>query len=207
MKRRLMFSLAALVIVLGGALIGARVLASSGVAYDPADEGYCEKYGITFNIDQVEAIYLHPETILFDPQGFLERDIASMMLGNHHAQTNDSLDVEGWVWQIERIADLPSDERQDQLPYQFAQDVIDGKETFCKIVVPHILSYLPEWADAGTTFYLTALDRIVTGFNNRRGEIVVAASHPLYKNSGENFSPGKHLDPQHHGTRAFPSSL
>ena len=88
-----------------GVLIGARVSASPGIAYDPADEGYCDQYGITINTDQVEAIYLHPETILADPEGFLDRDIASMMLMNHHAEINDPLDVDGWIRQVERIAD------------------------------------------------------------------------------------------------------
>jgi tetratricopeptide (TPR) repeat protein len=190
LKRKLVFSLIATVIILVGALIGVRVSASSGIAYNPADEGYCEKYGITINTDQVEAIYLHPETILADPEAFLSRDIASLMLANHHAQTNDPLDLDRWVKQIKRIAGLTVDERETQLPYQLTEDVIAGKETFCKIVVPHIYSYLPEWADVSTTFYQTALDPMVSGFHNRRGGIVVAVSHPLYINSEKLFRQG-----------------
>lgn len=189
MKRKILFSLIAFVILVVGALIGARALAPSGVAYDPADEGYCEKYGITFNTDQVEAIYLHPETILFDPEGFLESNIASMMLMSYHTETNDPLDSDRWIRQIERIANQPIDERKDQLPYRFAGDVIAGKETFCKIVVPHILSYLPEGADASTTFFQTALDPINTGFHNRGG-IVIGLSHSTYREAERFFGQG-----------------
>jgi tetratricopeptide (TPR) repeat protein len=67
--------------------------------------------------------------------------------------------------------------------------VVTGKETFCKLVVPHILSYLPEWADANTTFYLTALDPIGTGFHNRNG-IAIGLSHPAYVNAEKIFGQG-----------------
>ena len=128
MKRKLMFSLTVIAIVLMGILIGVRASASTGVAYDPSDEGYCEIYGITFNTDQVEAIYLHPETILADPEAFFSRDIASLMLVQRHMEENDPLEIDRWVRQVERIADLPMDEREQQLPYMLAREVVAGKE-------------------------------------------------------------------------------
>jgi tetratricopeptide (TPR) repeat protein len=183
MKKILVLTLTAVIVVGLAVFITIRAIASSGIEYDPNDQGYCETYGIKFDSTQVETIYLHPETILADPEAFLSTDLASLMLANIHTERNKFLDVNHWVQQVERIAILPIDEREQQLPYELATDVIQGKETFCKIAVPHLLSYMPEWAEVRTTIYQTALDPINSGFHNNRGGIVMAVSHPLYLNS------------------------
>jgi hypothetical protein len=74
----------------------------------------------------VDAIYLHPETILADPEAFLENDIASLMLAQRHIEINEPLDVERWIGQIEKIAYLPAEEREQQISYHFSSDIIAG---------------------------------------------------------------------------------
>jgi tetratricopeptide (TPR) repeat protein len=187
--KKLAFTMAAIVVILLFAFITARAAAPTGITYDPADQGYCEAYGIKIDSTQVEAVYLHPETILADPESFLSNDSASLHLDNRHVEVNDPLDVEGWVQQIERIESLSMDERERQTPYAFARDVIAGKETFCKIAVPHILSYLPEEAEISTTYYLAALDPINTGFYHRGG-ILIGLSHPMYAYSNRILDQG-----------------
>jgi tetratricopeptide (TPR) repeat protein len=174
--------------VLGGYVI-LRASTSDGISYDPTDEGYCEAYGITIDTTQVDAIYLHPQVILADPEAFLRSDKASLLLAQHHAEANHPFDLAGWVQKIEKIAHLPRDEREQQIPYQFSQSVLAGKETFCKIAGPHILSYLPAWAEISTIYYPTALDPIGTGFHNRAG-IVTGLSHPMYGYAERLFNQG-----------------
>jgi tetratricopeptide (TPR) repeat protein len=189
MKKKLGFSLAAIVIIALGVFITARAAAPTGIAYDPKDEGYCETYGIEIDSTQVEAIYLHPELILADREAFLSTDIASLMLANRHEEANDPLVVDHWARQIEKIADLSTGESEQQNPFTFSREVIAGKETFCKIAAPHILSYLPEGTEIGTTYYLAALDPINTGFNIRGG-ILVGLSHPMYAKADRFFNQG-----------------
>jgi tetratricopeptide (TPR) repeat protein len=189
MKRQFVFTLIVILIVALGIVIIARASAPTGIAHDPTDDGYCESYGISIDSSQVEAIYLHPETLLANPEAFLNNDIASLMLAQRHIEINEPLDVDRWTKQIERIANLPMNEREQKTPYLFSREVITGKETFCKIAVPHILSNLPEGADVSTTIYQTALDSANTGFHNREG-IVTELSHPNFGTAEKLFGQG-----------------
>jgi tetratricopeptide (TPR) repeat protein len=189
MKKKFVFTLIAILIVTLGIAITARASAPTGIAYDPTDDGYCESYGISIDSSQVEAIYLHPAIILENPEAFLNNDIASLMLAQRRIEINEPLDVERWTRQIERIANLPVDEREQKTPYLFSREITAGMETFCKIAAPHILSYLPEGVDVGTTFYQTALDSANTGFHNREG-IVTELSHPNYGMAEKLFGQG-----------------
>jgi tetratricopeptide (TPR) repeat protein len=189
MKKKLVFALVAILVIVLGAFITARAAAPTGIEYDPKDVGYCASYGITIDASQVDTIYLHPETILADPDAFLNNNLTNLMLAQRHMEMNDLVDVERWIKQIEKIADLPIQERERQIPYTFSQDVLAGRETFCKIAVPHILSYLPEGTEIRTTYYLATLDPINTGFHNREG-ILIGLSHPTYSNADRFFSQG-----------------
>ena len=77
---KIVVALAVVLLVTLGALATAHALAFSGVSTDPADEGSCETYGVQIDASQVEAIYLHPETVLADPEAFLSSDPASITL-------------------------------------------------------------------------------------------------------------------------------
>ncbi len=169
--------------------IGIRANTPTGISYDPADEGYCAAYGIVFNTTQVEAIYLYPETILADPDSFLNSDPASIRLANLRDWYNEPLNMKQWVRQIERIADLPTDKREQELSFRLSNDVLAGKETFCRIVVPHVLSYLPEDVDISVTYYQAALDPFEVGFTDRGG-IVTEVSHPVYAYAERLFGQG-----------------
>jgi tetratricopeptide (TPR) repeat protein len=67
--------------------------------------------------------------------------------------------------------------------------VLAGKETFCQIAVPHVLSYLPEETKIGVTYYQAALDPLEVGFTDRGG-IVTAVSHPVYGYAQRLFGQG-----------------
>jgi tetratricopeptide (TPR) repeat protein len=187
---RLVSTVAAIIVVVTLViLIVARASASSGITYDPADQGYCEAYGIEIDASQVEAIYLHPETILDDPEAFLSSDAASLRLGNLRTQYNEPLNVKRWVRQVARIANLSMDKRGQQMSFRLSSEVLAGQETFCRIVVPHVLSYLPEDVDIGVTYYQAALDSLEVGFTDRGG-IVTAVSHPVYGYAERLFGQG-----------------
>ena len=189
LKRTAVTILGTLIVLMVSAYIIIRVTTPAGISYEPADEGYCEAYGITIDSSQVEAVYLHPETILADPEAFLKRDPASIRLANLRDWYNEPLNKKQWVRQIERIAELPMDKRKQELSFRLSNDVLAGKETFCRIVVPHVLSYLPEDVDIGVTYYQAALDPLEVGFTDSGG-IVTEVSHPVYGFSERLFSQG-----------------
>jgi tetratricopeptide (TPR) repeat protein len=186
---RIVLSLATIIIIALGGYIFVRASTPTGIEYDPADRGYCEAYGIEINASQVEAIYLHPETILADPEAFLSSDPASVRLANLRALYREPLNVRGWVRQIERIAGLPVGKREQQMSFRLSSEVLAGKETFCRIAVPHVLSYLPDEAKISVTYYQAALDRLEVGFTDRAG-IVTAVSHPVYGYAERLFGQG-----------------
>jgi tetratricopeptide (TPR) repeat protein len=188
-RTEIVLSLATVIIV---ALVGYMVVRAStptGIEYDPADEGYCEDYGIAIDASQVEAIYLHPETILADPEAFLSSDPASLRLSNLRALYREPLNVKRWAKQVARIAGLSMDRRERQVPFRLSKEVLEGKETFCRIAVPHVLSYLPDEAKIGVTYYQAALDPLEVGFTDRGG-IVTAVSHPVYGYAERLFGQG-----------------
>jgi tetratricopeptide (TPR) repeat protein len=190
MKKKLVFALVAILFIMLGAFITARAAAPTGIEYDPKDVGYCASYGITIDASQVDTIYLHPETILTDPEAFLSSDPASIRLGNLRNIYNEPLNMKQWVSQVERIADLSIDEREQERSFRFSNEVLAGQETFCRIVVPHVLSYLPEDVEIGVTYYQAALDSLEVGFTDRGG-IVTQVSHPVYGYAEKLFNQGQ----------------
>ena len=63
LKRIALTFFGVLIVAVPGTYLFIRASTPTGISYDPADEGYCEAYGIVFDTTQVEAIFLHPETI------------------------------------------------------------------------------------------------------------------------------------------------
>jgi len=187
---KLVLSLATVIIVALGGYMVVRATMPTGIEYDPTDRGYCEVYGIAIDASQVEAIYLHPETVLADPDAFLSSDPASVRLANLRALYGEPLNVKRWAKQVERIAGLSMDQRERQVPFRLSKEVLEGRETFCRIAVPHVLSYLPEEAKIGVTYYQAALDPLEVGFTDRGG-IVTAVSHPVYGYAERLFGQGK----------------
>lgn len=82
LKRSMLIIIGLHIMVMLGMYLSIRANTPAGISYDPADEGYCEAYGIELDTTQVEAIYLYPETILTDPDAFLSSDSASIRLAN-----------------------------------------------------------------------------------------------------------------------------
>lgn len=176
--------------VILGAFVTARALAPTGLSTDPADEGYCDAYGIVIDASQVEAIYLHPETVLADPEAFLSSDPASIRFGYLRAGYGEPLNVNRWVRQVESIANMPVEKRERQISYRLSREVLAGQETFCRIASPLVLSYLPEEVRIDVAYYQAALDPLEVGFTDRGG-IVTAVSHPVYRYAERLFGQGK----------------
>ena len=66
LKRIALIFFGALILAVSRTYLFIRATTPTGISYNPADEGYCEAYGITIDSSQVETVYLHPETILAD---------------------------------------------------------------------------------------------------------------------------------------------
>jgi hypothetical protein len=145
----------------------------------PAEEGTCARYGIRFDTTSIESIYLDPESILLDPDAFLEEDPAYQLLAKSRARGAARFRPEAWVKDIERLASLSSERRQQQRAFRLSELIIANQESFCREVGPHVLAYLPEGADLGATIYLTALDEPVPAFAGEQ-EVAFSLSHPLF---------------------------
>ena len=176
MKKKLVVILVVVTVLTLGIFLTARAIVPSGIPYNPADEGYCEAYGITIDTTQVDAIYLHPETILANPVAFLSSDTASLLLAQRHAEANDPLDIEHWVKQIDEIAGLPMDEREKQ---KILAKLVPIKER------ESILNkYQSEVRDKITLYKISKTDNLSKLFGALSGDIISIVRQPgLYSNS------------------------
>ena len=175
-------------ILLRGALIlCALILATLGTGYllfpeadlpEMVSEDVCSQYHIIFDTSSIETIYLHPESILADPEQFLQQDTAYLMLAQHRERVNDPFPYQAWLKDIEKLASQPEESRLQQAPYRLYQQIMIYQQSFCQEIAEKVLTSLPEGTELDTTIYLTAHEGSAPAFT-RPGEITFSLSHPL----------------------------
>lgn len=142
-------------------------------------EDDCARYDIRFDGTSIEAIYHSPESILADPQAFLQNDPATMLLAEHRARVSDPFPFNAWLNDIQALAGRPVEEREQRAPYRLYQRLLANQNSFCREVVTAVLPYLPDGVDANVTIYLTALEGSAAAFA-KNGEIVFSLPHPIF---------------------------
>ena len=142
-------------------------------------EDYCARYNIQFDATSLQSIYLDPQSILADSQGFLDSDPASQLLAHSRVYGGQLFVFDAWLDQVERLASYPLEKRQGQTPYRLFQLILAHQQAFCQQVGSHVLAYLPEGAESGVTIYLTAIDDPWPAYFKDRA-IVFSLSHPLF---------------------------
>ncbi len=142
-------------------------------------EEQCSHHRIRLDGASIETIYHSPETILADPNAFLQEDTAYLLLGEHRARVNDPFSTKGWTNDIQALAKQPLAKRQQRTPYRLYQLIMAHQNTFCQEVASSVMAYLPEGTDAEVTIYLTALEGSAPAFASGR-EIVFSLSQPLF---------------------------
>ncbi len=146
----------------------------------PAAEDYCAQYDIRFDTTSIEAIYKDPESILENPEAFLDKDPAYQLLAESRAKGASPFRFEAWLKDIEKLASLPQEKREQKKAFKLNELIIANQQAFCKEVGPHVLAYLPEGTDLSVTIFLTALDEPVPAYT-KDGEIAFSLSHPLFR--------------------------
>lgn len=145
-------------------------------------EDMCSQYRISFDTTSIETIYLQPETILADPEKFLQQDNAYLMLAQHRSRVNDPFPYQAWVKDIERLAAQSEENRLQKTPYRLYQQIMTYQQAFCQEIADNILTSLPEGTELDVTVYLTAHEGSAPAFT-QPGEITFSLSHPLLTNS------------------------
>ncbi|MFN2234986.1 MAG: DUF5700 domain-containing putative Zn-dependent protease, partial [Anaerolineales bacterium] len=145
-------------------------------------EDICGQYHITFDTTSIETIYLHPETILADPQQFLQQDTAYLNLAQHRARVNQPFSYQAWLKDIEKLAAQPEEIRLQNTLYRLYQQIMTYRQSFCQEIAEKVLTSLPEGADLGVTIYLTAHEGSAPAFTSQ-GTITFSLSHPLLVNT------------------------
>ncbi|MGD2027382.1 MAG: hypothetical protein PVI99_06155 [Anaerolineales bacterium] len=145
------------------------------------EEDFCERYHIRFDASSLEQIFLEPESIIADPERFLDEDQAYQLLAEHRARVNDSFPYQAWLKDIEKIASQPEDRRKQRIPFRLYQLISTYKQSFCREVAENVWTYLPDGTDLDVRIYLTAYERSAPAYS-RPGEIAISLSHPLFTN-------------------------
>jgi hypothetical protein len=102
-----------------------------------------------------------------------------VLLSEHRQKFDDPFNEDKWLAELEKLAELQQEKRENQIPFKLYKRLTAGKQMFCSQVAPHVLSYLPEGTDIGATIYLTALEHPAPGYA-QYPDIAYALSHPLY---------------------------
>ena len=154
-----------------------------------ASEDICEQYKIHFDTTSIEKIYHNPESILADPQAFLQEDPAYSLLNNSRERGADPFRYEIWLASIKKLASQPLNKRKQQVSYKLYERIMTNQGAFCREIGPHVLSFLPQASDLGeVTIYLTALDQPVPAYADNN-KVAFSLSHPLFKYSSMIHEP------------------
>lgn len=145
-------------------------------------EDICSQYHITFDTTSIETIYLHPESILADPEQFLQEDTAYQMLAQHRARVNQPFQYQAWLKDIEKLATQSEESRLKKTPYRLYELIMTYHQSFCQEIADKVLTSLPEGTELDVTIYLTAHEGSAPAFT-RPGEITFSLSHPLIVNT------------------------
>ena len=146
----------------------------------PVTEDYCTEFGIRFNSTSIKTIYLDPESIIRNPEAFLDEDPAYQLLAESRAKGASPFQFDAWLKAVDRIASMSQERREKEKAYKLYESIIDSQQTFCKEIGPNVLTYLPETADLSVNIFLTALDEPVPAYT-KDGEIAFSLSHPLFR--------------------------
>lgn len=149
----------AFLILLGLILIGLAlgiVLFPEAELPEMVSEDICGKHHIRFDTTSIEQIYLQPESILANPEQFLQTDTAYLMLAKHRARVNDPFPYQAWLKDIEKLAAQPEESRLQKTPYKLYKQIMTYQQSFCQEIVENVLTSLPEGTDLDVTVYLTA---------------------------------------------------
>lgn len=127
---------------------------------------------LRFDITSLEKIYLDPETILKDPDAFWKNDEAYILVTEWHRRTNYPLDMEKWIKRVEKIRDLPREERENHEQLIAGRNLKEIEKSFFEKAIPHIYSFMPPNTPMlNTTLYFTT-EIEASGFQ-AKGNIVI----------------------------------
>jgi len=145
-------------------------------------EDVCERYHIRFDTTSIEQIYLQPESILANPEQFLQKDTAYLMFAQHRARVNDPFPYQAWLKDIEKLVAQSEESRLQKMPYRLYEMIMTYQQSFCQEIAENVLTSLPEGTELDVTVYLTAHEGSAAAFT-RPGEITFSLSSPLLVNT------------------------
>jgi len=117
----------------------------------------CTVSRIILDASSAERIYLHPEKILEDIEGFWQNDRAYWLTSLWHKDVGYPAPPFGWDLMLMKIAKRSPAEREQARGLTLARDCIDRADQFSAYVIPYICSFLPRTdLDISSTIYLTA---------------------------------------------------
>jgi len=108
---------------------------------------------INFDISSLDKIFLNPEKVLKDVEGFW-KDERAYQLALGWAPPGYPIHLGGFQEKVEELAKQPLDERKQNEFYCFAKDVVKSIERIRGDGMKHVCSYLPEDTKIDTTIYI-----------------------------------------------------
>ncbi len=108
-----------------------------------ATEPAKEKITMGFDDASLQKIYLHPEVIIEDFEGFWSSDEAYKLVKRIHKNNNLQVPMEDWKRKITGISRMPLSERKANKGFVVAQEIMGYEKKFRTEGIPHLRSFLP----------------------------------------------------------------
>ncbi len=140
---------------------------------------------ITFDFSSLRTLYLRPESVLADVEGFWREDRAYWLTACWHKDVGYPVPPSGWIDAIKTLAKLPEGEREAHPIMRQLRSLESKKDQFLDTALPLLASLLPQaGCDLSTTVFFTSA--IVPNAFQKNFNIVlnVAAADPSNRENG-----------------------
>lgn len=119
-----------------------------------------QKWDVSLSVSSLEAILLHPDKILENPDAFWETDSAYKLVKGWHQSNKIAMDTrnyyENWLTFLKTQAKIPEEERQNNPAFKLLKEIIDRIPVFKNKSIPLLNEFLPQnKLKFKTTIYIT----------------------------------------------------
>lgn len=156
------------------------------MAGEPRSGGSCGQSEITWVVESLERMVLHPEQILADVDAFWNKDATHKRVASWHKYADVPIPLAAWEEELAAPSGLTERERRNHPALVMARTLMEETKTFREKAIPHICSFLPRNnLDVNTNVYFTAF-AYPQAFSIRN-ETVMDVTNPYYEGDPSNI--------------------
>lgn len=139
---------------------------------------------INLTTENLESLVFHPDEVLKDFIGFWETNCPQKLTQGWAKMANYEIPYDKFEGQLREWANLSKMERESDILYQNAREIIAAKDAFLPKALAHLHTFFPPETDLSVAVHLTA-------FNPSRAfayqDIVINVQAPYWKGNSTNI--------------------